>query len=157
MERAAREVMEAARLRDSVERWLVHESYRFYQTENEENDFTLTVKHAGSFGNRIEVFSPRQQNVVLVVGSLVPLKNSQNARYQRLNHAQRASFAKRVDDYCHSIRAISRTRMEDGKPVFGVYVVLDDEERFNQNDFSEAMIRVAEMGDMVSRFLVKTC
>ncbi len=148
--------MKAARLRDSVERWLVHESYRFSQIQNDGNNFTLTVKHAGSFGNQIEVFSPRRQNVVLVVGSLVPLANRQNARYQKLNHAQRESIARKIGDYCHSIRAINRMMLEDGKMTVGAYAVLDDEEKLNQHDFADTMIRVAKMGDRMARFLLKT-
>ena len=33
--------------------------------------------------------------------------------------------------------------------------VIDDEERFNQQDFADTLTRVAEMGDMVARFLIR--
>ena len=148
--------MEPLRLRDNVERWLIHENYKFTEVKNEENHFTITIRHTGSFGNQIEVFSPKQQNSVLVIGSLVPLKNNQNARYLKLNDTQKENFAKKVDDYCYSLRAINRMRTEDGKLIVGAYAVLDNEEKFNQQDFTETLIQVAEMGDKVTQFLLKT-
>ncbi len=144
-------------LRDSVERWLVHESYRFADVQNAQNHFTFVLNRAGSFENRLEVFHPVQQGGdVLVIGCLIPLKNNQNARYLKLNGQQRENFAAKVADYCRSIRAINKNRTEDGRLIIGVYAVMDDEGTFNQNEFVQTLVRVAEMGDEVTRFVLKT-
>lgn len=148
--------MDAPALRNSVERWLIHADYRFTEVKDDVNHFTIVIKHAGSFGHRVEVFCPRQQNTVLVIGSLVPLGNSQNVRYLKLTDVQKKRFAKKIDDYCHSIRAISRTRMDDGRLIVGAYVVLDREESFNQQDFTDAVAAASDMGEKTAQFLLKT-
>ena len=55
------------RLRDNVERWLIHENYRFKDIKNDENTFCLRVKDVGSFGIPIEIFEPKKQLGVLVL------------------------------------------------------------------------------------------
>lgn len=147
--------MDVSRLQDHVERWLIHENYKFSNLKDD-NVFTISIKHGGGFGNQIKVFQPPQLPTVLVLGSLVPLKNNQNARYLQLNDTQKQNFAKKVEDYCQTIKAINKMSLEDGKLVVGVFVVIDKEERFNQQDFIETMATVAEMGDKVNQFLLKT-
>ena len=147
--------MDPARLQRDVERWLTHENYRFSHRENDRNVFTVQIRHAGSFGHQIEVFQPVQQSVALVVGSMVPLRNNQHTRYLRLVELRRGRFEKNVADYCRSIGAIGRVMHESGRIIVGVYGVIDDEERFNQQDLTDTLTRVAEMGDMVARFLIR--
>ena len=43
------------KLRDNVERWLIHENYRFKNVKNDENSFCLRIKDVGSFGIPIEI------------------------------------------------------------------------------------------------------
>ena len=143
-------------LRDGVERWLVHESYRFSYLKTVENHFTIRIKQSDSFAGQMEVFCPIQQTTALVIGIQIPLKNTQNARYRKLNRAQKKVFVEKIEGYCRSIRAISRMSKNNGVLTVGIYAVLDDKERFNQHDFSNTLNRVAEMGDQVARFLIKT-
>ena len=42
--------MSTSRMRDNVERWLIHESLPFNNIKNEENSFQVLVKHAGPYG-----------------------------------------------------------------------------------------------------------
>ena len=39
--------MSLSRMRDNVERWLIHESLSFNPVKSEENSFQILVKHAG--------------------------------------------------------------------------------------------------------------
>ena len=48
--------MSASRMRDNVERWLIHEGLSFEDVKNPENTFQILVKHAGSAGVSIEIF-----------------------------------------------------------------------------------------------------
>ena len=64
-----------------MERWLTHESHSFEFVKNPENLFHILVKHAGKEGVPIEIFEPKNQPVVIVVGSKVVMKNNQIARY----------------------------------------------------------------------------
>ena len=148
--------MNAKKLPESVERWLIHASYRFYKLNNKEHHFTLIVTHTDAFNSVIEIFCPRQPTLALVIGILIPLKNNQNARYLSLNDAQKQSFEKKVTEYCTSIKAICRTRTENGRFIVGIYAVLDDKKSFNQLDFGNAMSEVIKMGDQVRRYIFKT-
>ena len=138
-----------------VERWLVHENYRFNKLENPENNFHLIIKHIGSFGNAVEIFQPKKQESVIVLGSKVPLKNNQNARYLKLNDIERERLEKKIESFCSSIKAVYRMTQEEGKKKIGVYVVLDKEEQINQQTFLESITQVAEMSDKTSQFLIK--
>ncbi len=142
--------------RISVERWLIHENYKFSDIKNEENNFQIVIKHTGSFGTPIEIFQPKNQPNVLVVGGKIPLKNRQNARYLNLNEIEKGNFEKKVGDFCNSIQAIHKFLDEDGKKIVGVYVVLDDEKKFNQQDFANVIQQVIEMCEKTNQFLMKT-
>ncbi|MDX1533702.1 MAG: DUF2299 family protein, partial [Nitrosopumilaceae archaeon] len=98
--------MSTRRLRDNVERWLTHENYKFKDVTTDEDSFRVLIKHTGSFGNNLEIFEPKNQPNVLVLGAKCPLKNNQNARYLRLSEAEQERFEKKVADYCYSIQAI---------------------------------------------------
>ena len=144
------------KLRDNVERWLIHENYRFKDIKNDENTFCLRVKDVGSFGIPIEIFEPKKQLGVLVLGAKVFFKNRQTARYNNLSDSEREKFHNSVKDYCDSIQTIHKIFKEDGKVVIAVYLVLDKVDRFTQEMVLNSIGNVIEMGEKTSRFVFKT-
>lgn len=147
--------MTASRLYNNVERWLVHQGLRFKAVSNPESTFCISVSDAGSYGVPIEMFEPKSQPGVLVVGAKVSLKDGQIARYLGFSQAEKKRFEDKVSGFCASIRAVSRNITEDGKPKIGVYVVLDSG-NIIQQDLFDAMDRTADMHEMTARFLIKT-
>jgi uncharacterized protein YgbK (DUF1537 family) len=148
--------MSESKLRDSVERWLIHEGHSFEGIKNPENTFQILVKHAGQYGNPMEIFEPKEQPGILVIGSKVIMKNKQIARYLGFNEEEKGIFKKKVSDFCNSIHAINKIITEDGKQKIGLYVVLDDKENINQQTVFDAIDRVSEMHEKAARFLMKT-
>lgn len=146
----------SARMRDNVERWVIHEGLSFDEVKNPENNFHILVKHAGQSGIPIEVFEPKGQPGILVVGAKVIMKNSQIARYLGFSVEEKERFEKKVTDYCNSIQVINKITTEDGKQKVGVYVVMDDKENINQQAMFDAIENVSEKYDKTSRFLLKT-
>jgi len=147
--------MRPNRARDDVERWLVQGSHRFASAGTGEDSFRFIIRQADSLAGRIEIFEPKSQPGVLVIGAMCPLKNSQNARYLGLSGKERRNLEKRIADYCRSIRAVHRLHEEDGRMTVGVYVVLDKEEQINQAGFAEAVRTAAGLGDRASRYLLR--
>ena len=143
-------------MRENVERWLIHESLSFEDVKNTENTFQILVKHAGQYGIPVEIFEPKSQTGILVIGAKVTMKNNQISRYLGFNDDEKKKFEKKIDDFCYSIQAINKMINEDGKQKIGVYVVLDDKENINQQTVFDAMDRVSEMHEKTSRFLMKT-
>jgi len=148
--------MSASRMRDSVERWLIHEGLSFEEVKNPENIFQILVKHAGQYGIPAEIFEPKAQSGILVIGAKVIMKNKQIARYLGFSDEEKEIFKKKVSDFCNSIHAINKIITEDGKQKIGVYLVLDDKENINQQTVFDAMDRVSEMHEKTARFLMKT-
>ena len=148
--------MASSRMRDNVERWLIHEGLSFDETNNPENSFQIRVKHAGQYGIPIDIFEPKAQEGILVVGAKVVMKNNQIARYLRFNTDEKERFEKKISDFCYSIQAVNKHINEDGKQKVGVYVVLDNKENINQQTVFDAMDRVSDMHEKTSRFLMKT-
>ena len=148
--------MSSNRMRDNVERWLIHESHSFEFVKNPENSFHILVKHAGESGVPVEIFEPKKQPGLIVVGSKVVMKNNQIARYLGYNPQEKERFEKKVADYCYSIQAVHKMLEEDGKQKIGVYVVLDDKVDINQQTLFDAVNRVSDMHEKTSRFLLKT-
>jgi len=148
--------MSASKMRDNVERWLIHEGLSFEETKNSENLFQIQVKHTGQYGIPAEIFEPKAQPGIIVIGAKVIMKNKQIARYLGFNEEEKGKFEKKVSDFCYSIQAINKIITEDGKQKIGIYVVLDDKENINQQTVFDAMDRVSEMHDKTSRFLMKT-
>lgn len=148
--------MSASRMRDNVERWLIHESHAFEFVKNPDNTFHILVKHAGEAGLPVEIFEPKKQPGIIVVGSKVVMKNNQISRYLGFSPEEKERFEKKVGDYCYSIQAIHKMLEEDGKQKIGVYVVLDNKVEINQQTLFEAVNRVSEMHDKTARFLLKT-
>lgn len=148
--------MSSNRTRDNVERWLIHESHSFEFVKSPENTFHILVKHAGQSGTPVEIFEPKKQPGILVVGAKVVMKNNQISRYLGFNLDEKERFEKKVGDYCYSLQAIHKMIEEDGKQKIGVYVVLDDKVDLNQQTLFEALNRVSEMHEKTTRFLLKT-
>ena len=148
--------MNMSRMRDSVERWIIHEGLSFEEIKNPENIFQVLVKHAGPYGIPVDVFEPKGQSGILVIGAKVIMKNSQIARYLGFNAEEKEKFEKKIADFCYSIQAINKVITEDGKQKVGVYVVLDDKENINQQTMLDAIDKVSEIHEKTSRFLLKT-
>ena len=143
-------------MRDNVERWIIHEGLSFDKVKNPENNFQILVKHAGQSGIPVDVFEPKRQPGILVIGAKVVMKNSQIARYLGFSVKEKEKFEKKVSDYCNSIQVINKIITEDGKQKVGVYVVMDDKENINQQTMLEAIDNVSEKYDKTARFLLKT-
>ncbi len=143
-------------MRDNVERWLIHDSHSFEFVKNPENSFHVLVKHAGEAGVPVEIFEPKKQPGILVIGSKVVMKNNQISRYLGFNPEEKEKFEKKVGDYCYSLQAIHKMIEEDGKQKIGVYAVLDSKVDINQQTLFEAVDKVAEMHEKTARFLLKT-
>ena len=145
--------MAASRMQDNIERWLIHSELPFEYSKSDENSFQIHVRHAGI---PLEIFEPKLQQGVIVIGSKITMKNSQIARYLRFSDGEKEKFARRVADYCHSIQAINKNTTEDGKQKIGVYMVLEKNEEINQQSVFDAMDRVSEMHEKTARYLMKT-
>ena len=133
--------MSASRMRDNVERWLIHESLPFDQVKSEENSFQILVKHAGQYGIPVDIFEPKAQLGILVIGAKIEMKNNQIIRYRGFNEEEKAKFANKVLEFCNSIEAISKIINEDGKQKVAVYVVLDNKENINQQEINDLILK----------------
>lgn len=143
-------------MRDSVERWIIHEGLSFEEIKNPENIFQILVKHASKYDVSVEIFEPKKQPGILVIGSKIVMKNNQIERYLGFSAEEKEKFEKKVNDFCYSIQAINKIITEDGKQKVAVYVVMDDKENINQQTMLEAIDSVSEKHDKTSRFLMKT-
>jgi len=143
-------------LRDNVERWLIHENYRFKNVKNDENSFCLRIKDVGSFGIPIEIFESKKQPGVLILGGKVFFRNPQTARYLKLTEAEQDKFKNSVKNFCDSIQTVHKIFREDGKVVIGIYVVLDKVEKFTQDVVLNSIDQVIEKSEKTSQFIGKT-
>ena len=148
--------MSLSRMRDNVERWLIHEGLSFNPVKSEENSFQILVKHAGQYGIPVDIFEPKSQLGILVVGAKVEMKNNQIIRYRGFTDEEKTKFSDKLSDFCNSIQAISKIISEDGKQKVAVYVVLDDKENINQQTMLDAIDSLSEKNERTSRFLLKT-
>jgi len=148
--------MSMSRMRDNVERWLIHESLSFNSVKSEENSFQILVKHAGQYGIPVDIFEPKSQLGILVVGAKVEMKNNQIIRYRGFTDEEKSKFSDKLSDFCNSIEAISKIITEDGKQKIAVYVVLDDKENINQQAMLDAIDSLSEKHERTARFLLKT-
>jgi len=82
-------------LHDSVERWLVQDGYPVTETKTEDN-FKIIVKNIDAFSNNLEIFEPKQQANVLVIGVKIPLKSKHMIRYHQLNQKEKENFEKKI-------------------------------------------------------------
>ena len=143
-------------LHESIERWLIHENYTFEELKSNEDEFKFIIKNADAFGNNLEIFEPKQQLNILVIGIKIPLKNNQMVRFLKLTQVEKENFEQKITDFCYSIKAVNKFFDEDGKKKVGVYVVLDQKEQLVQPFFMETLLKVVEMSDKTSRFLHKS-
>ena len=150
------DVMVSSKMRDNVERWMIHEGLSFENVKNDENSFQILVKHAGPTGIPVDIFEPKGQPGILVIGSRIAMKNKQVSRYLSFTEQEKSRFEKKVADFCYTIKAINKNMTEDGKLKIGVYVVLDKPEDINQQTVFEAVDRVSDMYEKTARFLLKT-
>ena len=142
-------------LRDSVERWLVQEGYSVIETKTEDN-FKIIVKNIDAFSNDLEIFEPKQQPNVLVIGVKIPLKGKQMMRYNQLNEKEKENFEKKMTDFCYSIQAINKFFDEDGMKKVAVYIVLDKKEQLNQPSFIATLPKIIEASEKTAQFLFKS-
>jgi hypothetical protein len=146
----------ANNLRDSVERWLVHENYSFKAVKSDESTFRILIKDIGSFRIPIEIFEPKKQLGVIVLSGKVFLRNPQTARYNKLTDSEQEKFKNLVKGFCDSIHAIHKIFKEDGKVAIEVYLVLDNVEKFTQEVVHYALGQVTEMSEKTYQFITKT-
>jgi len=142
-------------LHESVQRWLIQENYSFNEAKTEEDNFKIIIKNADAFGNNLEIFEPKQQVNILVIGIKIPLKNNQMVRFLKFTGNEKENFEKKITDFCYSIRAINKFFDEDGKKKVGVYIVLDKKEQLNQPSFTKTLTQIIEISDKTSQFLYK--
>ena len=140
-------------LHEDVQRWLIQENYSFDEAETEEDNFKIIIKNVDIFGNNLEIFEPKQQANILVIGIKVPLKNNQMMRFLKLNEKEKENFEKKITDFCYSIKAINKFFDEDDKKKVGVYIVLDKKEQLNQPSFTKTLVQIMEISDKTSQFL----
>ena len=144
------------RLRDNVERWLIHENYAFEEIKNHDNNFKMLIKDSSTFSIPIQVFEPKKQPGILVFGAKFPLKNKQMARFLQLNEVEQSKFKNSVQEFCNSIQAINRMSNENGKLIIDVYLVLDNIEVYTQQILVDSIHKVTEMSEKTMHFIFKT-
>jgi len=142
-------------LHDSVERWLVQDGHSIIETKTKDN-FKIIIKNIDAFGNDLEIFEPKQQSGVLVIGVKIPLKGKQKIRYNQFNQKEKENFEKKMTDFCYSIQAINKFFEEDGKKKVGVYIVLDKKEQLNQPNFIATLTKNIEISEKTAQFLYKS-
>ena len=142
-------------LRDSVERWLIHENYSFKKTESNDSSFKFLINNGDGLGNNIEIFEPSQQENVLVVGVKVEFKTKLIRRFLELNENEQEKIKSKIADFCYSIKAVNKFLDEDGKKKAGVYIVLDKPEQLNQPFFLKTLQEITEISEKTNRFLIK--
>ena len=144
-----------SRLRDNVERWLVHENYEFEQIKSDDSSFKILIKNSDGLGNDTEVFEPKDQENILVIGIKIALKTKQQIRFRELTDLEQENYKKKIDDFCYSIKAVHKFLDEDGKKMVGIYIVLDKQEKLNQPSFFKTLEEITEMSEKTNRFLIK--
>jgi|TARA_B110000014_G_C20095296_1_gene574038 hypothetical protein len=142
-------------LRDSVERWLVHENYSFKKADSDECNFKFLISNGDGLGNNIEIFEPKQQENVLVIGVKVSFHHKLIRRFLELNETEQEKTKSKIADFCYSIKAVHKFLDEDGKKMVGVYIVLDKQEQLNQSFFMVTLQNMIEISEKTNRFLIK--
>ena len=144
------------RLHDSVERWLIHENYPMSKTQSDIDTFKFIIKNGDGLGNNIEIFEPKQQEGILIVGVKVELKTKLITRFLELNETEQEKLKTKIADFCYSIKAVHKFLDEDGKKKAGIYIVLDKPEQLNQAFFMKTLENIVTMSEQTNRFLIKT-
>lgn len=142
-------------LRDSVERWLIHENYPFKETKSKDSTFKILIKNGDGLGNDIEVFEPKQQQNILVIGVKVSFHHKLIRRFLELNESEQEKIKSKIADFCYSIKAVYKFLDEDGKKKAGVYIILDKPGQLNQPFFLKTLQEITEISEKTNRFLIK--
>ena len=142
-------------LHDSVERWLVQDGHSVTETKTEDN-FKIIIKNIDAFSNDLEIFEPKEQDNVLVIGVKIPLKSKQMIRYNQFNQNEKENFEKKMTDFCYSIQVVNKFFDEDCMKKVGVYIVLDKKEQLNQPTFIATLTKIIEVSEKTTQFLYKS-
>ena len=142
-------------LKDSVERWLIHENYPFKLSDTDDASFKMLIKNGDGLGNNIEVFEPKDQENILVIGVKVSFHHKLIRRFLELNEAEQEKIKTKIADFCYSIKADHKFLDENGKKMVGIYIVLDKSEQLNQPFFNKTLEEITEMSEKTNRFLIK--
>ena len=142
-------------LRDNVERWLIHENYPFKETKSKDSIFKILIKNGDGLGNDIEVFEPKQQQNILVIGVKVSFHHKLIRRFLELNESEQEKIKSKIADFCYSIKAVYKFLDEDGKKKAGVYIILDKAGQLNQPFFLKTLQEITEISEKTNRFLIK--
>ena len=142
-------------LRDGVERWLTHENYSFNLSNSDDTSFKILIKNGDGLGNNIEVFEPKGQESILVIGVKVSFHHKLIRRFLELNETEQETIKTKIADFCYSIKAVHKFLDENGKKMVGVYIVLDKPEQQNQPFFTKTLQEIIEMSEKTNRFLIK--
>jgi len=142
-------------LSDNVERWLIHENYSFKKTETVDNNFKFLINNGDGLGNNIEIFEPKTQENILVIGVKVSFHHKLIRRFLELNENEKEKIKTKIEDFCYSIKAVHKFLDENGKKMVGVYIVLDKTEQLNQPFFIKSLQEITEMSEKTNRFLIK--
>jgi len=142
-------------LKDSVERWLIHENYPFKLSDTDDASFKMLIKNGDGLGNNIEVFEPKDQENILVIGVKVSFHHKLIRRFLELNEAEQEKIKTKIADFCYSIKAVHKFLDENGKKMVGIYIVLDKSEQLNQPFFNKTLEEITEMSEKTNRFLIK--
>tara|TARA_B100000929_G_C15381957_1_gene378169 strand:- start:190 stop:633 length:444 start_codon:yes stop_codon:yes gene_type:complete len=144
------------KLYENVQRWLIQENYSFNEIKTKEDNFKIIIKNIGQDSNNLEIFEPKQQVNILVIGVKIQLKTNQMLRFLKLNEKEKMNFEKKITDFCYTIKAVNKFFYEDGIKKVGVYIVLDKKEQLNQPGFMKTLSKIIEMSDKTRDFLYKT-
>ncbi len=144
-----------SRLGDSVERWLTHENYSFNLSNTDDASFKILIKNGDGLGNNIEVFEPKGQENILVIGVKLSFHHKLIRRFLELNETEQEKIKNKIADFCYSIKAVHKFLDESGKKMVGVYIILDKPEQFNQPFFIKTLQEIVEMSEKTNRFLIK--
>ena len=144
------------KLYENVQRWLIQENYSFNEIKTKEDNFKIIIKNIGQNSNNLEIFEPKQQVNILVIGVKIQLKTNQMLRFLKLNEKEKMNFEKKITDFCYTIKAVNKFFYEDGIKKVGVYIVLDKKEQLNQPGFMKTLSKIIEMSDKTRDFLYKT-
>ena len=140
---------------DNVERWLIHENYSFKQSNSDDTSFKILIKNGDGLGNNIEVFEPKDQENILVIGVKVSFHHKLIRRFLELNETEQEKIKTKIADFCYSIKAVHKFLDENGKKMVGIYIVLDKPEQLNQPFFIKTLEEIIEMSEKTNRFLIK--
>ena len=141
-------------MRDNVERWLVHNDFAFKSIKSDENLFQIVIRPTGQYEIPVEIFEPKSQPGVVVVGTKTAMSTRQIKRYKEFTTDEKRRWGERVKDFCNSIHAINKNIFEDGIQKIGTYVVLDGE--INQQALFDAIDSAVVMHEKTTIFLIKT-